>query len=239
MGLLIFVTIFSLPDAAQANNYQHKEQISQIIHEQPKAILDSVKNYQQQKQPAANQELALLPENLSQDWQTTIDKSPYKGNYNSQVLLLEFSDFQCPYCGQMQKTLQQFLANHQDEVTLVYKHYPLSSIHAQALPAAKAAWAAGQQGKFWQYHDILFSHQNQLSDRFYIQVAKQLGLELDNFQTDRNSQEAINAIEKDMKLADALGITGTPFFVMNDKKFFGTVPLSLLESSLAKFLVEE
>ena len=105
-----------------------------------------------------------------------------------------------------------------------------------ALPAAKAAWAAGQQGKFWQYHNILYANQNQLSDGFYVQIAKELGLNLGKFQADRNSQDAINAIEKDIKLAELLGISGTPFFIMNDETFSGAVQLSSLEKYLSKFI---
>ncbi|NEN95712.1 MAG: thioredoxin domain-containing protein [Moorea sp. SIO3I7] len=74
--------------------------------------------------------------------------------------------------------MKQFKAIHQDEVALVYKHFPLSSVHHQAMAAAKAAWAAGQQGKFWQYRNALFSHQDQLGEAFYVDVAKNLNFNL-------------------------------------------------------------
>jgi protein-disulfide isomerase len=126
------------------------------------------------------------------------------------------------------------MAKRQDQVTLVYKHLPLTSIHPQALPAAKAAWAAGQQGKFWEFHDALFSQQKQLSDGFYQDTAKKLGLDLAKFDRDRASQAAEAAIQQDVQVAEKLGINGTPFFVMNGVTLSGAVELSELEAALSK-----
>ena len=123
------------------------------------------------------------------------------------------------------------MATHQDRVTLVYKNFPLP-IHQKAIPAAKAAWAAGQQGKFWQYHDALFAQQDQLGEQFYLDVAKNLNLNLEQFNRDRHSQLASAAIEQDAQIAKLSGIRGTPFLVMNGNTFVGAVPLSELEKAL-------
>jgi protein-disulfide isomerase len=161
-----------------------------------------------------------------------IGQSPITGAPTKKILLVEFSDFQCPYCAQAHKTIKEFMAKHQDEVTLVYKHFPLSSIHPEALPAAKAAWAAGQQGKFWQYHDVLFTQQKQLGEQFYLETAKNLNLDLEKFNSDRQTAE--KSITEDMILGESVGISGTPFFVLNGATFSGAVQLSDVEDVLAR-----
>ena len=121
---------------------------------------------------------------------------------------------------------------HGDEVTLVYKHFPLFTIHPQALPAAKASWAAQQQGKFWDYYDALFEQQDNLGEDFYIELAEDLDLDMEQFERDRNSRNADLAIEKDMELAQEIGIQGTPLFIFNGQVFSGAIPLSTLEEAL-------
>jgi protein-disulfide isomerase len=124
------------------------------------------------------------------------------------------------------------MAKHQNEVTLVYKHFPLTSIHPQALSAAKAAWAANQQGKFWQYNDALFTQQDKLGEELYLEIAQSLNLDLEQFNRDRNVADT--AITQDMQLAEKLGVTGTPFFVMNEEIFSGAMQLSNMEKVLAR-----
>ena len=128
--------------------------------------------------------------------------------------------------------LQQFMAKHQDDVTLVYKHFPLIGIHAEAMPAAKAAWAAGQQGKFWEYHEALFAHQDQLGEVFYQATAKTLNLDLKQFDRDRDNAEA--RIQQDIVLGQKIGIAGTPFFVMNGEPFSGVSSIDELEQTLMR-----
>jgi protein-disulfide isomerase len=149
-------------------------------------------------------------------------------------VLLEFSDFQCPYCAKAHQTLKQIMGTHQRQVTLVYKHFPLTSIHSEAMPAAKASWAAGQQGKFWQYHDALFAQQDNLGEALYVGTAKKLNLDLEQFNRDRSGDAASTAIEQDRVLAESLGIRGTPFFAINGEAFSGAVSLSEMETVLAR-----
>jgi protein-disulfide isomerase len=164
-----------------------------------------------------------------------IAESPMTGAPQSKIVLVEFSDFQCPYCAEAHKTLKQLLAKHPNDITLIYKHLPLIAIHDQALPAAKAAWAANQQGKFWQYNDALFANQKQLGEALYLDTAKSLHLDLEKFKSDAFSANnlAEQAIGKDILLAEKLGIDGTPFFVMNSENFSGVVQLSNIEKILA------
>jgi protein-disulfide isomerase len=113
-----------------------------------------------------------------------------------------------------------------------YKHFPITSNHPEALPAAQAAWAAQQQGKFWEYHDALFTNQKQLGEALYLDIAKNLNLNLQKFNSDRKL--AITAIKEDIQLAEKLGIMGTPFLVINTENYTGAIQASEIEKILAQ-----
>ncbi|MBC7972939.1 MAG: thioredoxin domain-containing protein [Verrucomicrobia bacterium] len=211
---------------------QFKEQVLQIIRDNPEAILDAVQVYQRKQQAAQQQEQQAFLQETKTNPKAVIGASPTTGAKAGKVLLVEFSDFQCPYCSKAHAILQPFMAKHRDVVTLVYKHFPLTSIHTEAMPAAKAAWAAGQQGQFWAYHDALFTHQEQLGEPFYQATAKALKLDLKRFDRDRANAEA--AIQQDIELGKKLGLTGTPFFVMNGETFPGVSTVDELEQTLAR-----
>jgi protein-disulfide isomerase len=122
------------------------------------------------------------------------------------------------------------LVKYPNQFTLVYKHFPLVQIHDQALPSAKAAWAAYQQGKFWEYHDALFTNQKQLGETLYLDIAKNLKLDLAKFNTDRNLAD--KAIKQDLQMAYKLGLSGTPSLIINSKNVSGPIQLSEVESIL-------
>lgn len=235
-GLLILCLMLlscSLPVQADSKiDPTFEAQVLQVIRQNPQAILDSVQAYQREQQQAQQKVQQAFLRDLQQNPKSVIAQSPTKGAPLGKVVLVEFSDFQCPYCQAAAATVRQFVEKHKDEVTLVYKHLPLTSIHDQALPAAQAAWAAQQQGKFWQYHDALFEQQKQLDSALYPELAKRLGLDVVKFNRDRTSRAAQAAIEQDLQLADQLGITGTPFFAMNGQAFSGAVDLATLEKTL-------
>ncbi len=233
LSLLCLLLSWSLPaQAATRISPQLERQVMQIIREHPEVLVESVRAYQLQQQRQLQQSQLAFLQDLQTNPQVVIGNSPVTGSLNSKIVLVEFSDFECPYCAEANKTLKQFMAKHQDEVTLVYKHFPLTPIHNQAMPAAKASWAANQQGKFWEYSDALFSNQKQLSETLYLDIATNLKLDLDKFKSDRALAD--NAIAQDMQLAQKLGLTGTPFFVMNGETFSGAVQLSDMEKVLAR-----
>lgn len=213
---------------------EFEQQVIQVIRNNPKAILESVQAYQQQQQENLQSSRQSFLEQMKTNPSAIIGSSPTTGASSQQIVLLEFSDFQCPFCARAHQTIKQFMDKHQGQVTLVYKHLPLSQIHSEALPAAKASWAAQQQGKFWQYQDALFSQQEKLGEDLYVQIATTLNLDLEQFNRDRQSAEAQASIQKDLELAQALGISGTPFFVMNGETFSGAVELSEMEEVLAR-----
>lgn len=256
--ILCLVLICAAPaDAANRVSSQLEQEILQVIREHPEALINSVQAYQQKQQAEIQQAQQVFLGQMKTDPQQVIGQSPTTGSPESKILLVEFSDFQCPYCAQAHKTLKQFMAKHKDEVTLVYKHFPLTSIHPQAMPAATAAWAAQQQGKFWEYQDALFTHQKQLGEPLYLEIAENLNLNLEKFKGDRQNRalasdrqsstdkgekstpkgdrsDADTAIEKDIQLARRLGLSGTPFFVMNGQTLSGAFQLSDMENLLTR-----
>ncbi len=233
VSLLCLILAWSLPaQAASRISPRLEQQVLQIIREHPEAVLESLVAYQQRQRQEIQQSQQAFLQELQTNPQAVIGNSPVTGSPNSKIVLVEFSDYQCPYCAEANKTLKQFMDKHQDQVTLVYKHFPLTQIHAQAVPAAKAAWAANQQGKFWEYSDALFSDQKELSEAKYLDIATNLKLDLDKFKSDRALAD--NEIIKDMELGQNLGLTGTPFFVMNGESLSGAVQLSDMEAVLAR-----
>lgn len=239
-GFLFFCLTFLIcPPPVQADtshviNPQLETEVLQIIRNHPEVIKEALKAEEQRQEQQRQQAQQDFNQEIQKNPLSIIGESPVMGGKEKKIVLIEFSDFQCPYCGKVQQTLNQFMLAHQNEVTLVYKHYPLSGIHPQAIPAAKAALAAGKQGKFWQYHDALFSNQDQLSEELYVAIAKYLHLDLTKFNQQRNEAQVSELIEKDQLLAEKLGISGTPFFFINGETFSGAVPLSKIESLLAR-----
>lgn len=112
---------------------------------------------------------------------------------------------------------EQVLDKYPESIKIIFKHYPLP-FHKQALPAALASMAAGEQGKFWEYHDELFLHQNSLSSDKYLEIAQNMGLDLKNFSLDMMRPSIRKKIEKDISDAKKAGVTGTPTIFVNGRK---------------------
>lgn len=236
---VLCISLFACSIPTQAGNAQPTDtqleaKVLQVIRNHPEVILESVKAYQQKQQQEQKQSQNKILEEMKANPQSLIGTSPTTGSKTQKIVLLEFSDFQCPYCAKAHETLNQFMATYQNQVTLVYKFLPLTQIHQEAMNSAKAAWAAGQQGKFWEFHNALFTQQDKLGEPLYVATAKALNLDLKKFDQERQGEAASAAIQKDMELAEKLGVAGTPFLVMNGNPLSGAVQVPELEALLAK-----
>ena len=216
-------------DEAVKVSPQLEKQILEVIRRHPDVMLEVLQKYaiEQQKKEQLAQAEAI--KQIRKNTKTLIGDSPVIGATDRKIVMVEFSDFQCSYCAAAEKNVKQFLAKHK-EVTLVYKHFPLTQIHPEALPAATAAWAANKQGKFWEYHDALFANQAKLGEIFYLETANNLKLDIKKFSADRKTAET--EIVKDFQLGRKLGIEGTPTFIINGEAISGAASVADLEKAL-------
>ena len=146
-----------------------------------------------------------------------------KGNSEAQVVLVEYSDFQCPACAQFYPIVKEIVEEYSDDIRFEYKHFPLISIHALAVPAARAAEAAGQQGKFFEMHDKLFDNQRAWSNAanpnpYFISYAEEIGLDVETFKRHMRSALIDQRIEEQFGEARELGLSGTPSFYLNGQR---------------------
>lgn len=147
-----------------------------------------------------------------------VDGSPRKGAEKPMVTFVVFTDFQCPYCAKTAEKLDAMLRQYPEKYAVVHKNYPLVSLHPQSELAARAAFAASTQDKFWEMHDMLFSTVGtELTRERIDMIAEGLGLKMDQFATDFSSTAATAAIENDRKLGQSLGVNSTPFIFVNSR----------------------
>ncbi len=141
---------------------------------------------------------------------------PYKGPDNAPVIIAVFDDYQCPYCARLHSILKQVLGKYPDKVKLVIKQFPIRS-HKFAKKAARAALAANEQGKFWEFHDKLFKSYRSLNDAKFLSFAKELNLDMEKFTAGMNSEAIKNVIQKDIINGKKIGVRGTPSVYINGK----------------------
>lgn len=154
----------------------------------------------------------------------------------SEIVLVEFSDFQCPFCKIFTDTTrEQIISEYGDRVTFIFKHYPLDQIHDEAMPAAIASQCALRENKFWEIKELFFKNQDYISTDFIIEAGTELGLS-DNFTRCVANQETLSEVEKDIQDASSLNVRGTPTFIVNGKMVVGTMSMdhfrSIVESDL-------
>jgi len=137
------------------------------------------------------------------------------------LTIVEFSDFECPFCSSVQATLKQIMQTYGNDVRLVFKHMPLEG-HQNSLPAARAAYCAAEQDRFWQFHDALFASRN-LSSAVFDDIAADLGLGVPKFQACLSSEHSRTAIIKDMETARLFRIESTPSFIVNGQLINGAL----------------
>ena len=164
------------------------------------------------------------------------DPARVRGNPKAKVMIVEFSDFQCPYCGQVEGTLKTVLAKHEGNVALAFRDMPLSQIHPFAYGAAEASRCAGEQGKFWEYHDLLFGDQAGLDRNGLIAKAAKLQLDAKQFDTCISSEKYKAQIQQDNQEGTRVGVNGTPGFFINGVFLNGAQPEFAFEKMIEEQL---
>jgi len=169
---------------------------------------------------------AAADQNPSRRVAVSTDDDPSIGPKNAPITIIEFSDYQCPYCEVWYtQVYQQLLASYPDQILFVYRDLPLP-MHPEALPAAEAADCAGEQNAYWKYHDALFDQKYGLNRAAYEHYAIDLGLDTNAFAACLDSNRYESEVQADASEAARIGITGTPSFVVNGRLMIGALPFS-------------
>ncbi len=164
-----------------------------------------------------------------------VEGTPAKGSQDPLLVIVEFSDFECPFCSRVNPTIKQVLETYGDDVQVQFRNQPLS-FHKNAMPAAKAALAAHRQGKFWEMHDKLFENQKALSADDLTRYARELNLDEQKFASDMQSPEVAAMIEKDQADANRVGARGTPTLFVNGVPIRGAQPFPAFQTVIDKEL---
>lgn len=160
-----------------------------------------------------------------------LERDHLRGPKDAPVTVVEYGDFECPYCGRAEPAVRELLADFGD-VRYVWRHLPLSDVHPNAQRAAEAVEAAADQGAFWEMHDALLDHQDDLRPRDLFAYAEQLGLDVERFRDDLQRQRWASRIEEDVDSADMSGVTGTPTFFINGRKHDGAYDIGALSAAV-------
>ncbi len=144
-----------------------------------------------------------------------------EGNLDADLVIVEYGDYQCPYCGAAYPILKEFMSQFGKQIKFVFRNFPLSEIHRYARAAALAAEAAALQGKFWEMHDSIYENQRNLNDSFLFELAEKLNLNVAQFKSDIESSELADKVDSDFESGVISGVNGTPSFYVNGKKFDG------------------
>jgi Na+/H+ antiporter NhaA len=160
-----------------------------------------------------------------------VERDHVRGPADAPVTLVEYGDFECPYCGQAEAAIRELLADFGD-LRYVWRHLPLSDIHAHAQLAAEAAEVAGAQGRFWEMYDVLFAHQSRLMMRDLLRHADELGLDSERFREDLRKRKFASRIAEDVESADLSGVAGTPIFFINGRRHYAAYDINTLTAAV-------
>ena len=158
------------------------------------------------------------------------DRDHIRGPAEAPITVIEFGDFECPYCGRAEPVVRDLLTI--SDVRYVWRHLPLTDVHPQAQLAAEAAEAAGAQGRFWPMHDLLLSRQDNLTPAHLLGYANELGLDLDRFRDDLRQHRYTARIDQDVESADLSGVSGTPTFFINGQRHYGAFDTQTLTTAI-------
>ncbi len=162
----------------------------------------------------------------------------YRGRLNAPVNLVEYGDFQCPYCARAFPLLERVFEKNKNEMCFVYRQFPLTHLHPLAALASVASEAAGLQQNFWQMHELLFLNYERVSEDTVMEMAEELGLDLNEFFKDLSNPDLINRIQRDLESGIQSGVAGTPTLYLNGRRFEQPRTYESLNSAIAELAGE-
>ncbi len=167
----------------------------------------------------------------------TISRVDMSGSADAALTIIEYSDFQCPYCARAEPTVKKIKETYGNAVSIEYRQFPLD-FHENARAAAEASECAREQGKFWEYHDVLFANQASLSVANYKEWAADMGLDTAQFNSCLDSGKYAGVVNEDIQAGVRAGVSGTPTFFVNGQKIVGAQPFSVFQSAIDSALGE-
>ena len=206
-----------------------REQVAELLkglreREVRRAFVDSLRE-------ANDVKVLLDPPRMSAD----LSGAPFRGPEDAPITIVEFSDFQCPFCRRVQPTLDKLQQTYGDKLRWSFKDLPLINIHPDAMKAAEAARCAGDQGKFWEYRAAMFEA-TQINRKLHDETAESIGLDKEKFDSCLDSDTYSQAVANDLKEAESLGLNGTPAFLINGVLLSGAQPFEAFEQVIEREL---
>lgn len=193
-----------------------------------------MKKQEQQRAEQARQEERQMEEQFENPVAVELGGAPVLGKAEAPITIVEFSDFQCPYCARGAETMKEVFKLYPNDVKIAFKNLPLP-FHPEAKGAAVAALAAHKQGKFWEMHDLLFANQGELGEDLYPKLAEQLELDLEKFKKDIQDPALLKQVEEDEALGQKVGVRGTPGFFVNGVQVKGARPAAYFQTLIDKW----
>jgi len=228
-----------------ARNYydMHQGQINRPYDDIKQPLINALQRHAEEQQRQDLMDKLEAGNDIKIDIQPprlTVDTAghPALGPKDAPIVIAEFGDFQCPYCGRSEETIKEIRKEYGDKVRLVYLDFPLS-FHEYAFPAALAARCAGEQHKFWDYHDALFQNQTKLTTPDLKNIAAGLKLDTKQFDACLDSQKYADEVRADQEQGSALGVDGTPGFFVNGRAITGAEPPQVFEGVINEELAHE
>ncbi len=167
----------------------------------------------------------------------SVDDDPARGPEDAPIVMIEFSDYECPFCKKWRmEVYDPLFENYGDVIRFVYRDFPIQSIHPEAVPAAVAANCAGEQGKYWEYHDLLFLGGREYGRETYLAYAEELELDMEAFEACLESEEQRQEVLDDFNDGVRLGVRGTPTFFINGLPVVGAQPFSVFQQIIEQEL---
>lgn len=220
LGVYALSQMMSVPAANAATDLDAA--IENFIKKNPKMIADTLDAYRQEVQLAEARAFAL--------------SGPTVGSPDAKVVFVEFGDYRCGYCRRVQDTLLDLREKYGDKVLFSYKPFPILS--EESFNAALAVTAAQKQDKFWEFNTQLWDNQSRMGEELYVEIAKDLKLDMDKFNEDRNSDETKEYVVASAEVAQKNGGGGTPFFLINGNGVAGAQPLEAFVATIDEMLEE-
>ncbi|MFA6316332.1 MAG: thioredoxin domain-containing protein [Elusimicrobiota bacterium] len=216
--------------------------IMDVLRSQRKELIDILNQVVAEEQDSKRKEAELqvereIDEKVANPYQPVVDgKTRIRGNKKAKYTLVEYSDFQCPYCSRGFMIVEEVRKKYGDDLRVIFKNKPLVDMHPEAMPAALFLEAISLQSheKAWQFHDALFANQSQLGAAFYEATAKELGVDVKRAKKDAESQAVKDRVQVDMAEADAFGFSGTPGFLLNGVPLRGAYPPAFFDKIIQK-----